>query len=158
MSKIIYTDSKKLYLGDMFDANNEPELIKNDIKAVICVAYDVKIKLTNANIVVHKYNLEDSYNCDISVYFDEITELIHKYDNVLVNCAAGVSRSASFVIAYIMKYYNLNLVDTLLYVRRKRRQICPNKKFMIYLLEYEKKLFGENSISYEDCVKLFFYS
>jgi len=26
MSKIIYIDSKKLYLGDMFDANNESYL------------------------------------------------------------------------------------------------------------------------------------
>lgn len=158
MSKIIYTDTNKLYLGDMFDANNENALQEKNIKTIICVAQDVNIKLTNTNISIYKYNLQDTYDCNISLYFDEISELIHKHDTVLVNCAAGISRSATIVIAYIMKYYGLRLKEAFLYVRKRRNQISPNKKFMKYLIEYELKLFGSNSLTYDECVRLFFYT
>jgi atypical dual specificity phosphatase len=159
MSKIIYTQSKKLYLGDMFDANNDTDLREKNISTIICVAEGVKVnQLSNTNIQVYKYNLQDTDNCNISVYFDEISDIIHKQDNVLVNCAAGISRSATIVIAYIMKYYNLTLKQAFLYVRKKRNQICPNKTFMKYLLEYENKLFGNNSLTYDECVRLFFYT
>lgn len=101
--------------------------------------------------------MQDSYDCDISLYFDEICNIIHKHDIVLVNCVAGISRSTTFVIAYLMKYYEINLKDAFLYVKKKRDRICPNKKFMTYLYEYEFKLFGENSLTYNECIKLFYY-
>lgn len=54
MSKIIYTESKKLYLGDMFDANNDTELTQNKISTIICVAEGVKVnQLSNTNIQVY---------------------------------------------------------------------------------------------------------
>ena len=159
MSKIIYTNKIKLYLGDICDANDEINLQKQNINTIICVAEDAHCsKLNNSKIAIHKFNLQDSYECNISLYFDEITDLIHKQDVVLVNCVAGISRSASFVIAYLMKYYEMNLEDAFLYVRKRRNRICPNKKFMTYLYEYEFKLYGENSLTYDECVKLFYYT
>lgn len=158
MSKIIYTNKIKLYLGDVCDANDEINLQKHNINTIICLAEDAKITLDNSNITIHKYNLQDSHECNISLYFDEITDLIHKQDVVLVNCVAGISRSASFVIAYLMKYYEMNLEDAFLYVRKRRNRICPNKKFMTYLYEYEFKLYGENSLTYDECVNLFYYT
>lgn len=156
MSKIIYTDTIQLYLGSASDANDENKLAKNNIKTIICVADEVKIKPTN--ITVYKYDFQDTYDCNISVYFDEISDLIHKQDSVLVNCLAGVSRSASLVIAYLMKYYEMDLREAFLYVRKRRKMICPNKQFMIYLREYEFQLFGENSLTLEECIQLFYYS
>jgi len=157
MSKIIYTQALKLYLGDVGHANDETTLKEQNINTIICVAEDAKIKLNNVKVTIHKYNLQDSYECNISLYFDEISDLIHKQDAVLVNCVAGISRSASFVIAYLMKYYEMNLECAFLYVRKRRNQICPNKRFMTYLLEYEFKLFGENSLTYDECVDLFYF-
>jgi atypical dual specificity phosphatase len=156
MSKIIYTDTMKLYLGNACDATDEVNLNKQKINTIICLAEEVKI--INPNITIYKYNLQDSYECNISLYFDEICDLIHKQDVVLVNCVAGISRSASFVIAYLMKYYEMNLQEAFLYVRKRRNIICPNKKFMTYLYEYEFKMFGENSITYDECVKLFYFN
>ncbi len=159
MSKIIYTNNIKLYLGDAYDANNETFLKDKNINTIICVAEDIKFVLKNSpNIIVYKYNLQDTYECNISQYFDEITDIIHKSDILLVNCVAGISRSATFVIAYLMKYYKMNLKDAFLYVRKRRNQICPNKKFMTYLYEYEFKLFNQNSLTYEECIQLFYYT
>ena len=155
MSEII---KNKLYLGDMFDANNEAFIKNNKISCIICVAEKLKINNTNLNVKVYNYELTDDYNCNISFYFDEICDIINKENIVLVNCAAGISRSSTIVIAYIMKNYKLDLKNTFIGVRNERNRICPNKKFMKCLLDYELSLFGKNSLTYEDCIKLFYYT
>jgi protein-tyrosine phosphatase len=142
----------------MFDANDADNIRNTNISGIICVAERLQITNTNPNVKVYKYELSDDYNCNISLYFDEIGDIIHKEKSVLVNCAAGISRSSTIVIAYIMKYYKASLKNTFIAVRNRRNQICPNKKFMEYLLEYELALFGKNSLTYDECIKLFFYT
>ena len=155
MTEII---KNKLYLGDMFD-ENDADIIKNtNISGIVCVAERLKIINSNPNVTVYKYELSDDYNCNISLYFDEIGEIINKENIVLVNCVAGISRSSTIVIAYIMKNYKLNLKNTFIGVKNERNRICPNKKFMNCLLDYELSLFGKNSLTYEDCIKLFYYT
>ena len=155
MSEII---QNKLYLGDGFDANNK-EFIKNKkISCIICVAEKLKINNTNSNIKIFNYEFSDDDKCNISLYFDEIGTIIENERTVLVNCVAGISRSATIVIAYIMKYYKINLKNTFIGVRNERKIICPNKKFMEYLLQYELELFGKNSLTYDESIKLFYYT
>jgi protein-tyrosine phosphatase len=155
MSEII---KKKLYLGDMFDANNEIFIKNKNISCIVCVAEKLKINNKDSNVKVYKYELSDDDYCNISLYFDEITNIINKENIVLVNCVAGISRSSTIVIAYIMKYYKLDLKNTFIGVRNERNIICPNKNFMKCLLDYELSLFGKNSLTYEDCIKLFYYT
>jgi protein-tyrosine phosphatase len=155
MSEII---KNKLYLGDMFSANDELLIKEKNISCIISVAENLKVTNSNPNIQIYRYNLSDDYNCNISLYFDEISEIINNEKIVLVNCVAGISRSSTIVIAYIMKYYNLSLKDAFLYVRNRRNQICPNKQFMKYLLNYELSLFGKNSLSEANCIHLFYYT
>lgn len=155
MSEII---DKKIFLGDMVSANDEIMLKENNITCVICVAEGLNIRLNNPNIKFYKYDLQDDSDCDISLYFDEIGKLIEREKTVLVICAAGISRSSTIVISYIMNYYELNLKDAFNYVRNKRNRICPNKKFLRCLFDYEMKLFGRNSIKWDEMVHLCFYS
>lgn len=137
----------KLYLGSMFDVNNSNFLEKNKINTIICVARNLKIiPEIELYYKVHRYEFEDTEKQDILNYFDDITELIESSEVVLVNCAAGASRSASIVIAYLMKYYQMNLKTAINHVKKYRRQISPNKGFILQLLEYENKLYGNNSI------------
>ena len=155
MSEIILN---KLYLGDMFDANDADTIKNRNVSCIICVAERLKIMNTNPCVKVYKYELSDDSNCNISLYFEEIGEIINKENIVLVNCVAGISRSATIVISYIMKYYNLDLKTAFILVRKKRDRICPNKKFMECLLDYELSLFGKNSLTYDECIKLFYYT
>ena len=155
MSEII---KNKLYLGDGFDANDEAFIQNNKISCIICVAENLKINNTNSNVKVYNYELTDDYNCNISLYFDEICDIINKENIVLVNCVAGISRSSTIVIAYIMKNYKLDLKNAFIGVRNERNRICPNKKFMKCLLDYELHLFGKNSLTYEKCITLFYYT
>lgn len=142
----------------MFDANNETFIKNKNISCIVCVAEKLKINNKDSNVKVYKYELSDDDYCNISLYFDEITNIINKENIVLVNCVAGISRSSTIVIAYIMKYYKLDLKNTFIGVRNERNIICPNKNFMKCLLDYELSLFGKNSLTYEDCIKLFYYT
>lgn len=155
MSEII---KNKLYLGDMFDVNDSDTIKNKNISCIVCVAEGLKITNTPPNVMVYKYKFSDDYSCNISLYFDEIGEIIHKENIVLVNCVAGMSRSATIVIAYIMKYYHLDLKTTFISVKNKRNRICPNKNFMKCLLDYELSLFGKNSLTYDECIQLFYYT
>ena len=51
----------KLFLGDLFDANNETDIASKNISCIICVAERLKIKNTNTNVKVYQYNLSDDY-------------------------------------------------------------------------------------------------
>eukprot|EP00058_Branchiostoma_floridae_P005171 XP_002590659.1 hypothetical protein BRAFLDRAFT_125545 [Branchiostoma floridae] len=62
----------------------------------------------------------------------------------LVHCKMGVSRSASTVIAYAMKEYNMAMQDAYNYVKSIRSCIKPNCAFMQQLEEYQGILDASN--------------
>ena len=55
---------------------------------------------------------------------------------------AGVSRSATICIAYLMKYKSMTLFEAYQYLKAVRPQIRPNPGFFEQLIEYEKKLYN----------------
>ena len=59
---------------------------------------------------------------------------------MLVHCYAGVSRSSSTVIYYLMRKHDLSLKDALNYVKACRWFINPNPGFMRQLKVVEKEL------------------
>lgn len=48
---------------------------------------------------------------------------------VFVHCFAGVSRSATMTIAFLMKEHKMQFYDAMSFVRRKRNVIFPNIGF-----------------------------
>ncbi|KAK5904909.1 hypothetical protein CesoFtcFv8_006426 [Champsocephalus esox] len=77
---------------------------------------------------------------------DKIHSVGRKRGAVLVHCAAGVSRSASLCLAYLMKYHRVSLAEAHAWVKARRPVIRPNGGFWRQLIEYERKLFGRNSV------------
>lgn len=70
---------------------------------------------------------------NIKKHFDETNEFIKEgieRGGVLVHCFAGVSRSTSCVIAYLMKEKGFEFWNALNFVRSRRSIICPNMGFM----------------------------
>lgn len=59
-----------------------------------------------------------------------IESVINSGGKVLVHCRAGISRSASTVIYYLMKKYKVPYNEALKYVREKRWIVNPNPGFV----------------------------
>lgn len=58
-----------------------------------------------------------------------------------MHCAAGVSRSASFVIAYLMTRKDMFYPEAVKYVKDRRKVINPNSGFKRQLYDYGKSAY-----------------
>lgn len=94
-------------------------------------------------------NIDDSPVANIYQYFEPCVEFINSAldalatpegMNVLVHCAAGVSRSASIVIAYIMSAQRVDYETALGMVRADRHYVCPNEGFVLQLRQWQMAL------------------
>src|SRR5947208_2289106 len=76
----------------------------------------------------------DTEETDILRYFNDSYKFINKArkdgKNVLVHCKMGISRSATIVIAYVMKTRNWDLHRSLKHVKERRNCVKPNPNFM----------------------------
>lgn len=66
----------------------------------------------------------DLGHVDLKAHFNEVADLIEEVrqsDGItLVHCVAGVSRSASLCIAYLMKYLGMSLREAFFHIRSER--------------------------------------
>jgi len=58
----------------------------------------------------------------------------------------GISRSATIVLAYLMKYHHNTLREAFYFLIEKRPQIWPNEGFLLQLLRYETELIRSREI------------
>lgn len=134
----------RLYLSNDYVARNRK--ILNDYKITHILNLTTNIpNMYEPDIIYKKIIIFDFETQNISLYFEEAFEFIDnalkdEKNAVLVHCNAGISRSASFIIGYLMKK-NIckNYKDALRFVRFKRPIINPNKGFERQLINLEKK-------------------
>lgn len=150
---MIYTKIiDNLYLGSYSDVINNTYEDEN-IELIINVAKECK--KIEQNITYYYFPYEDSPTNLISNSFDEISDLIHSYliqkKNVFIHCMAGKSRSASFIIIYLVKYLNYSLNYAYEYVNNLK-DIYPNLGFVQQMIEYELKTTNKSTLDYEQIV------
>lgn len=83
----------------------------------------------------------DTPDQNLSQYFSVCNDFIHaarlREGNVLIHCLAGMSRSVTVAVAYIMTATNLNWKEALKVVRAGRAVANPNVGFQTQLQEFE---------------------
>jgi len=84
--------------------------------------------------------LVDVPQTNIAIYFSDVVDFIDDAletgGKVLVNCSMGMSRSASFVMAYLMLREKMSAIEALAKVRQ-HRYVRPNAGFLKQLDDWE---------------------
>lgn len=133
----------KLYLGDWNCARNKHALQKLNITHILCVAQFQPLypQLFTYKIV----DIPDANSEDIFSHFPASIDFINQArqsGSIFVHCRAGVSRSPTVVIAYLMKENNMSLDEAFNFVKQRRSRIEPNSGFIaVKCLCVFKKLF-----------------
>lgn len=128
----------------------KPEAIKKKNISCIVNATVEEPGMYFAGLDYLKIRIDDNPFARLDAYFDVVADKIKatkdRGGRTLVHCVAGVSRSASLCIAYLMKYENMSLRQAYQHVKMARPIIRPNQGFWKQLIEYEKHLFGSNTV------------
>lgn len=117
MNKIL----DNLWLGDMSAAYNKVLLKKYGMTHILTVASGIPPKFPTAfNYKV--VTILDSPSANLKAHFKScinyLKNAMEQGGIVLVHCFAGVSRSATIVIAYLMQEHGMTLSDAIMYVRK----------------------------------------
>lgn len=144
---------ENLYLGGVEAVLDSQCLADQGILAVVCCNRELEFPTSKflPELEYYRVDVEDMGREPIELFLPEATEFIHQQllleRPVLVHCKAGVSRSASVVLAYLMEYRGYSLHDAFLLTLHHRPTITPNPGFMEQLRSYEKEKCGVNIAS-----------
>ena len=134
-----------IWLGNVMAASNVYNLKKEGFKKILCVM-DYDIPKYQENEIFNRKIIEivDSPTYNILKHFGECLNFIKGDEKILVHCAAGASRSATVVIAYLMWKNKMKFEDAMKFVQKKRPIIYPNFGFKEQLKMFEKLLIENN--------------
>jgi protein-tyrosine phosphatase len=137
-----------LYISSHEPAKDREQLRELEILHVVRLGQGEDFEFyyrTHEDIVYHDIYIDDSHDADLTEeLLDQATEFIHfSCGPVLVHCFAGISRSASIVIAYLMRFRKMSMGEAWSYLIERHPRACPNIKFQDDLDEYAKTLNAE---------------
>ena len=152
-----------LYVGGASVATNRATLQKHNIRHIVnCAASVVPCPFINETYAdadtdtdeqkpLHfNYKLlkmVDGRQDDISWFVCEVLHFIlagrQAGHNVLVHCEKGISRSCSYVIAFLMWQHRLQWKTAFEYVKEKRHVCNPNTAFTCNLIEVGDLMHGQ---------------
>eukprot|EP01084_Bolivina_argentea_P292770 503413_1 len=153
----------KLYLGNAQHALNKKILTDLNITHIINCTQDIGClfnididqknnnntdeKTQSLNIKYFQIPVADTQTQQIVEYFIKVIDFIidafstnNDKNRILCHCQAGISRSSTIVIAYLMYSNQISMVNALQYVKSKRNIICPNTGFSKQLLIFDQYL------------------
>jgi len=130
-----------LYLGSIKDRSDKHQLSKNNITHILAIHDHPKPSKEPSGLKLLRIHAKDNSQQDIKQFFKEAIFFIHEArlndGNVLVHCLAGVSRSASLCIAYIMTITGMPWHESMNALRGAREQVNPNYGFQRQLQNFE---------------------
>ncbi|XP_071302629.1 dual specificity protein phosphatase 15 [Agelaius tricolor] len=127
-----------LYLGNFVDAKDLEQLSRNKITHIVSIHESPQPLLKD--ITYLRIPLPDTPEANIKRHFKECISFIHQCrlhgGNCLVHCLAGISRSTTVVVAYVMVVTELSCQEVLDAIRTIRPVANPNPGFRQQLAEF----------------------
>lgn len=142
-----------LYLGDCANAADITQHQTLGITHIVD-ASNTRVSKSiaqNNNIEYLEIRIMDSASAAIGEHFDTVHNFIEAAreagGKVLVHCMAGISRSSSLVLSYLVKHHNMSLRDAVTMVVTERPVVYPNEGFQAQLIVHESAHRNENTIA-----------
>lgn len=134
---------KGLYIGNFRDAQDINFLQRNGITHVLCSAAEL-YPVYPGRFEYKHVRANDIPSFQLSRHFDQGADFIHdgvkNGGNVFVHCAAGISRSVSLALAYLVKHEDMKLAEAFNLIKAKRFIANPNPGFMKQLRDFEVRV------------------
>jgi hypothetical protein len=126
-----------IWIGDYSDANNPDFLRGKRIGIVLNLAKEVDDHHVVPGVQLVKVGMHDGVMANPGL-FDKAAEVISNAvaakNPIMVHCAAGISRSTTAVISYLMQYKRKGWRASLKAIKEKRPVVNPHPKLMQTLM------------------------
>ena len=133
-----------LYLGSLEGANDEQQMKNLNIQGVVSIIEQFPFKFLEYITNHQHFEIGDNELARVgdcfTDAFDFIDQLREKGLNVLIHCHAGVSRSGTITLAYLMRKNGWTVKEAVDYAKKKRGCIMPAPIFLRQLELYEQAL------------------
>jgi len=130
----------KLYLTSKYEANDLEFLNSRGVTAILTICQENVGSHVPAEIEKLHIDVADDCRSIVSEYFDLMADFIDQNECVLVHCYAGISRSSTAVLAYLMAKKHFTFEEAYSFLRAKRNIINPNLSFIGQLKTFEDQL------------------
>uniref|UniRef100_A0A8D0GUW6 Dual specificity protein phosphatase 22-A-like n=1 Tax=Sphenodon punctatus TaxID=8508 RepID=A0A8D0GUW6_SPHPU len=128
-----------LYLGNIRDSEDRENLAKHGVTHILSVHNNAKPVLEDMTYFC--ISASDSSSQNLIQHFKECIKFIHEFrlhgGGCLIHCLAGVSRSTTVLVAYLMTVTNFGWEECLAATKGVRSYVSPNFGFQQQLQEYE---------------------
>lgn len=143
----------RLYLGSQFNAASKKQLAQLQITKILDLK-DRHVSTDVANITVLAVPMSDLGDTIIVDVLNECFEFIDQaresQENILVHCRGGVNRSATIVLAYLMKREKMTLKQAWDHLRERRPTVQPVVDYMKQLRKFEEVLYGFTTLELQE--------
>lgn len=135
-----------VFLGPFSACRPVEQLKQAGITHVVCFVDQNEARLFRTetlaqHFVFQQFLVSDSNLQNLIQYFPSTTTYIHNVisqgGKVVVCCNGGLSRSPTFVVAYVMEIFGIDASQAYHFVQGRRLCINPNDGFKSQLKEYE---------------------
>jgi dual specificity phosphatase 12 len=147
-SELRDSNPHKVFISGLNAARDAAVHAELNIYAILTIGSENILKSYEAFDDPRRYKIIkvfDMPSSKLERHFEDIYIFISdaiQHGNVLVHCSFGVSRSATAVIAYLIKKYRITREKALEIVRKGRNVCCPNSGFMTQLTRWESYCLG----------------
>jgi hypothetical protein len=133
----------ELYLTNFRGVGRMEELKSLGVRHIVCVN-EQENEFVDAFNYFNIDSLEDQEDHDAMQHFETVAQFTRSAlasgGAVCFHCAAGISRSSTMIISYLMSSKKMSLLDAFEQTYKARRVTWPNRAFMKQLIEYEHEL------------------
>lgn len=137
--------TKKILLGSEQDAKSvhlyKDGAITQVLSIMSCDQFELPREV-RSNVKHLHIKLNDTSGDDILQHFQQAISFIksNKSGSTLIHCRAGISRSSTIVMAFLMYSNNWSLNQAFTFVKDKRKCVAPNFGFLGQLQKFEEQL------------------